>query len=42
MYLRPSLTTSVDLLTLMLSIYFFAHVMACLFHFIGIISDTND
>lgn len=41
MYIKHTLSNTVDLLTLILSIYFFAHLMACLFHYIGIVSEDG-
>ncbi|CAD8132824.1 unnamed protein product [Paramecium pentaurelia] len=41
-YLKHTLSNAADLLTLILSIYYFAHFMACLFHYVGVISETNE
>ncbi|CAK86892.1 unnamed protein product (macronuclear) [Paramecium tetraurelia] len=40
-YLKHTLSNAADLLTLILSIYFFAHFMACLFHYVGVITEEN-
>ncbi|CAK94986.1 unnamed protein product (macronuclear) [Paramecium tetraurelia] len=40
-YLKHTLSNAADLLTLILSIYYFAHFMACLFHYVGVISEAN-
>ncbi|CAD8081746.1 unnamed protein product [Paramecium primaurelia] len=41
-YLKHTLSNAADLLTLILSIYFFAHFMACLFHYIGVITEEYE
>ncbi|CAD8090126.1 unnamed protein product [Paramecium sonneborni] len=41
-YLKHTLSNAADLLTLILSIYFFAHFMACLFHYVGVITESNE
>ncbi|CAD8103497.1 unnamed protein product [Paramecium sonneborni] len=41
-YLKHTLSNAADLLILILSIYFFAHFMACLFHYVGVITETDE